>query len=245
MDIFNILSYINKVSLIAFFITTLVVGYQIYILKKEKSKEQTPAIPDFKEKSNFNEVVNFTSLPSSFAKKELKTVNYTKLVFLIISLLTIMVVLFVFILIKQNSSLRNQALVNPPTVISQTPTRKSISPTPKVILSPTLIATLSPELASSSTISLSPSPTTPTITPTVRPTVMLSQTTLTSTMSPTIVPTEIILAQAPSSITTLNPANGQEITDGAPKILPETSNWEKGFLIIGVAISTIFFSFWF
>jgi len=241
MDIFNILSYINKVSLIAFFITTLVVGYQVYIFKKEKSKEQTPAIPDFKEKNNSNEVANFTILPSSFAKKELKAVSYSKLVFLIISLLTVMIVLFVFILIKRNSSLRNQALVSSPTVISPTPTRKFISPTPKVILSPTLITTLSPELASSSTISLSPSPTTPRVTPTV----MLSQTTLTPTISPAIVPTEIILAQASSPTPTLNPTSGQRITDSALKVLPETSSWGKGFLIIGVAILTIFFSFWF
>ena len=39
MDVFTILSYLNKVSLIAFIITTVVVAYQIYIFKKEKTKE--------------------------------------------------------------------------------------------------------------------------------------------------------------------------------------------------------------
>ena len=53
MDIFSLLSYINKVSLLAFFVTTLVVGYQIYVLKKEKTKEQTPSIPDFKDMGKF------------------------------------------------------------------------------------------------------------------------------------------------------------------------------------------------
>ena len=81
MDVFNLLSYINKVSLFAFFITTLVVSYQIYILKKEKSREKAPKIPDFKEKNNFNVATNFTSLPSFLTKKELKAVNYSKSVF--------------------------------------------------------------------------------------------------------------------------------------------------------------------
>src|SRR3989339_848976 len=139
MDVFNLLSYINKVSLFAFFITTLVVGYQIYILKKEKSREKAPKIPDFKEKNNFNAVANFTSLPSFLTKKELKAVNYSKSVFLIISLLTIIIVIFVVSLIIKINSTSNQALVNPPTVISPAPTRKLISPTvvPTVTLTQT------------------------------------------------------------------------------------------------------------
>ena len=213
MDVFNLLSYINKISLFAFFITTVVVVYQIYILKKEKTKEQTPSIPDFKENHNLGVVANFTSLPDSLTKKELKSVNYSKLVFLIISLLTIIIVIFVVSLINKNNSSRNQALV--------TPQVKIPSPSSRVILSP------SPTL---------------TLIPTVSPTVALSPTVV---LSPTIVPTEIILAQAPSSTPILDPTTGQTITNSAPTVLPETGSWEKGLLIIGVAISTIFFSFWF
>lgn len=218
MDVFNLLSYINKVSLLAFFITTLVVGYQIYILKKEKSREKAPKIPDFKEKNNFNVAANFTSLPSFLTKKELKAVNYSKSIFLIISLLTIIIVIFVVSLINKNNSTNNQALVNPPIVISPAPTRKLISPT----VMPTVMSI---------------------VTPTVMPTVTLTQTQLTPTVLPTIVPTEIILAQAPSSTPVLNPTNGQKITGGVPKVLPETGSIQKGLLIIGVAILTIFFSF--
>ncbi|MEK7096857.1 MAG: hypothetical protein AAB859_00910 [Patescibacteria group bacterium] len=213
MDVFNLLSYINKISLFAFFITTVVVVYQIYILKKEKTKEQTPSIPDFKENHNLGVVANFTSLPDSLTKKELKSVNYSKLVFLIISLLTIIIVIFVVSLINKNNSSRNQALV--------TPQVKIPSPSSRVILSP------SPTL---------------TLIPTVSPTVALSPTVV---LSPTIVPTEIILAQAPSSTPILDPTTGQTITNSAPTVLPETGSWEKGLFIIGVAISTIFFSFWF
>ena len=224
MDIFSLLSYINKVSLLAFFVTTLVVGYQIYVLKKEKTKEQTPSIPDFKDKVKSNEVVNYTRLPGFLIKKDNEPVNYSKLVFLIISLLTIMVVIFVLILIKQNSSLRNEALISPTTVVLPTPTIKptiTLSPSPIVALSPSPIVSLSlsPAVSSSEALIVSLSPT----------------------------PTEIILAQTPSLTPTS--LNNTSLTQGATnsklRTLPETGSIEKGFFIIGVAISAIFFSFWF
>lgn len=217
MDIFSLLSYINKVSLLAFLVTTLVVGYQVYVLKKEKTKEQTPTIPDFKEKMNFNEVANFTGLPASLTKKELKKVNYSKLIFLIISLLTVMVVIFVIVLIKQSSSVRNEVAVSPKIIGLPTVTLK-----PKVILSPT--PTPSP------IVSLTPTLTT-------MPTIILSP-----------LPTEIVLAKSPSLTPVISSADvttTQEITGSKPQTLPETGNIGKGFLIFGVAISTIFFSFWF
>jgi hypothetical protein len=241
MNVFTLLSYINKVSLLVFVVTTLVVGYQIYVLRKEKTKEKTPSIPDFKEKNNLNAVANFTILPSSLTKKELKAVNYSKMVFLIISLLTIIIVVFVISLINKNGSSTNQALVNPPVTVSQTPVRKSVSPTPKVTLIPTFTATLSAELLSPTvepTIDLSSSPS-------AEPTFMFQESQQTSSTTPTIVPTEIILAQAPSLTPILNLTNGQGPTEGVLKVLPETGSFQKVLLIIGVAISTIFFSFWF
>jgi len=211
MDIFSLLSYINKVSLLAFFVTTLVVGYQIYVLKKEKTKEQAPSIPDFKDKVRSNAVVNYTRLSDSLIKKNNEQANYSKLILFIISLLTIIVVIFVFILIKQNSSLRNEASVSPTT----TPTIKPI-------------------------ITLSPSPTctgqaclTRTKAPTVRPTVTLSAS-----------PTEIVLAKVPTLTPTASILNLSP-TQSPLKTLPETGSIGKGLLIIGVAVSTIFFSFWF
>lgn len=220
MDIFSLLSYINKVSLLAFFVTTLVVGYQIYVLKKEKTKEQTPSIPNFKDKVKANEVVNYTSLPGSLIKKDNKQVNYSKLVFLIISLLTIMVVIFVLTLIKQNSSVRNEASVSPTIIVSPTPAFK-----PTIILTSTVTPTIEP------TVALLPSPTTGQV-----------------NLSPTVSPTEIILAQA-SSLTPTKSLNNTSPTQGATnsklRTLPETGSIEKGLLIIGVAISAIFFSFWF
>lgn len=197
MDVFSLLSYINKVSLFAFFITTLVVGYQIYILKNEKSKEQTPIIPDFKERNNSNIVANYTNLPNYLLKKELKAVNYSKLIFLIISLITIIVIIFVTSIIKKNGSTPNQASINPPVAISPSPAQ-----VPTTIPSPTEIV-----------------------------------------LSPTAVPTEIILAKSPSITPTTIPT--EPVVSNNPQVLPETGSWGKGLLMIGVAVSTIFFSFWF
>ena len=230
MNVFTFLSYVNKVSLIAFFVTTLIVGYQIYILRKEKGKEQAPTIPDFKEGGTLGMVSNFTSLPSSLTKKELKAVNYSKMIFPIITAFTVIIIVFVVSLIGKNGS-PDQALVTPSPIVTRTPIEKSASPTPKQVISPpgsffpTKEAFPSPIIEASEEASLA----------------TLSAT---LTVTPTVVPTEIILAQAPSLITTTNPSNITPTT-GAIKVLPETGSLEKGLLIIGVALSTIFFSFWF
>ncbi|MBI5123261.1 hypothetical protein HZA75_05380 [Candidatus Roizmanbacteria bacterium] len=230
MDIFSLLSYINKISLLAFFVTTSVVGYQIYVLKKEKTKEQAPTIPDFKDKVKSNEVLNYTRLSGSLIKKDNKPANYSKLVFLIISLLTIMVVIFVLILIKQNSSSGNEASISPTIVVLPTPTLKPTC-TSQACLTPTQAPTVGPTVA----LSLSPA--------------VSSSATLIVSLSPS--PTEIVLAQAAPTCTgqaCLTPTKTsptQGITNSKLRTLPETGTIGKGLLIIGVAISAIFFSFWF
>ncbi len=210
MDVFNILSYINKVSLLAFFITTLVVAYQIYVLKKEKIKEKTPSIPDFKESVNLNIVANYTSLPSSFMEKEVKSVNYSKLILITISLLTIIVIIVVASLISKNNSDKNLELTNSQYV--------NVAPSPILKITPTVAVTL-----------------TPTTTTTVVPSPVVVQ-----EETPTIEPTEIVLAKNPTITSSANPTANTSV----PQVLPETGSWEKGLLMIGVAISTIFFSFW-
>lgn len=204
MDVFSLLSYINRVSLLAFFVTTLVVGYQIYILKKEKSKEHAPSIPDFKEKIDLNMVVNYTSLPATLTKKEIKAVNYSKLIFFVISLLTIIVVIFVVSLIKKNNIPQKEALNN------QAPTEE---PTPMKVIPTEIIPT--------------------DITPTI----------VAQTAEPSIDPTEIVIASDTSSAQVNNPT--EVVVNNKLQVLPETGNLGKELFIIGVAISTIFFSFWF
>ncbi|MFA6017320.1 MAG: hypothetical protein WC744_04515 [Patescibacteria group bacterium] len=235
MDVFSLLSYINKVSLLAFFITTLVVGYQIYLIKKEKTKEQAPKIPDFKEKTNFNVVANYTSLPNSLTKKELKKVNYSKLVFLIISLLTIMVIIFAISLVSKNNANNNQAKVNPQNIITPTPaiidrTREQLTSAPKVII--TLQPTATPIVP------------TATIEPTKNPGISPTSGSIGGPDTNLVIsPTEIILAKSPTTTPVVNATTTAEVNK--PQVLPETGNLGKGLLLFGVAISTIFFSFLF
>jgi hypothetical protein len=230
MDIFSLLSYINKVSLLAFFVTVVVVGYQIYVLKKEKTNEKAPAIPDFKEGIKSNEAANYTSLPGSLTKRDNKPVNYSRLIFLTIFLLTAVVVVFVLILAKKNNRPLNTETTPPIIANSITPTIAIPSPT----------ATLEANLA------LSPSPTiilpvSPTINPSLTTTGRINPSP-TEISTPT--PTEIILAKAPSVTPTVTTTVSNEDSSKI-QTLPETGSIQKGLLIIGVAISTIFFSFWF
>lgn len=177
MDIFSVLSYINKISLFAFFVTTLVVVYQVYVLKKEKSKEKAPIIPDFKENSNSKEVINFTSLPSSLTKHDEKAVNYSKLIFGAISLLTIIVIFFIITLIKKNSS----SLPEP------TVTKQFVSPT--IVITPSIAPTVA--LLPTSSIKI------------ITPTIVKLPTITSAQQLPT--PTEIILVQQTITNTTTPP----------------------------------------
>jgi len=211
MDVFSLLSYINKVSLMAFFVTTIFVGYQIYILKKEKNKDKTPTIPDFREKNNLNTVTNFTNLPPYLFKKETIAVNYSKSIFIIISLLTLIIVVFVVSLIKKNNTQPKEA-------------SNIIVPTNKPRQDPNLIPTKIVE---------------PTV---VEPTVVEPTVVEPTAITPTIIePTEIVIARGPSLTPETNPT---EVVD-KPQVLPETGSWEKGLVIVGIAILTVFFSFWF
>ncbi|PIU37248.1 hypothetical protein CO005_03710 [Candidatus Roizmanbacteria bacterium CG_4_8_14_3_um_filter_34_9] len=216
MDVFSLLSYINKVSLMAFFVTTIFVGYQIYILKKEKNKDKTPTIPDFREKNNLNTVTNFTNLPPYLFKKETIAVNYSKSIFIIISLLTLIIVVFVVSLIKKNNTQPKEA-------------SNIIVPTNKPRQDPNLIPTKIVE----------PTVVEPTV---VEPTVVEPTVVEPTAITPTIIePTEIVIARGPSLTPETNPT---EVVD-KPQVLPETGSWEKGLVIVGIAILTVFFSFWF
>lgn len=225
MDVFTILSYLNKVSLIAFIITTVVVAYQIYIFKKEKTKEQAPSIPDFKENNNFGVISNFTSLPSSLTKKPIKSVNYSKSIFLTISLLTVIVIIFVVSLIKKNSTVPNQALKNSSVKATVTPS----------IVKPTVVVPIT---------NTAPTEVVPTeVVPTeVVPTEVVPTEVVPTEVVPTEEPepTEIVLANNSGASEEESPT---EAPVSQPQVLPETGSVGKVLLIIGVAFSTIFFSF--
>jgi len=73
MDLFSILSYLNKLSLLAFIVTLFALGYQLYLLKKEnKVKKADPHIPKFREEMT-TEIPNYTELnPALFVSNKNK-----------------------------------------------------------------------------------------------------------------------------------------------------------------------------
>ncbi|KKP86578.1 MAG: hypothetical protein UR89_C0019G0012 [Candidatus Roizmanbacteria bacterium GW2011_GWA2_35_8] len=109
MDIFNILGYLNKFSLTAFFITFLVLGYQIYSLKKESNlNKNNPIIPDFKEDLKVPSL-NYTEI-----KPEKLTVNKkinNKLIILLLITVGVMVLIFKTVIFK-NSKVNQETVAD-------------------------------------------------------------------------------------------------------------------------------------
>ena len=170
--IFTVLSYLNKISLIAFFITAGFLFYQVYLLKKTSPpKEEKPNIPDFNENMKID-VENYTKLPGAIAnptpipiKKENKTV-----LFILAGLGGLTIILFIIISLKSTPSTPSPQ-VSVQITLTPSPTFK-----PKPILSVSPTATAQAELQ-------------PTLTPTVTPV----PTTVEPSEAPS--PTEVILAK--------------------------------------------------
>lgn len=80
MNIFTLLSYLNKISFFAFIITFVFLGYQLYMLKKESSLKQK----DISNLPNFNEnespdILNYTKLNiANFSQDDKKTIIVRK-----------------------------------------------------------------------------------------------------------------------------------------------------------------------
>lgn len=219
MNIFTLLSYLNKISLIAFFITAGFLFYQLYLLKKgTKTKQDKPHIPDFNENMTVD-ISNFTKLSDTlknepvFEKKENK--NY---LFILGGLGLITIVLFIFITFRSASTPMPQVSVQ--ITLTPTPTlraRQLLSPSPvaseQAMLSPTL------------------EPTKPVVTPTIEP-----------SENPT--PTEIILAKiSPSPTVEYQSETTVTVTPTTITSLPTTGIIDRGLAIFAVASLLIFFSF--
>src|SRR3989339_1256136 len=102
MDIFSILGYLNKFSLIAFFITFLVLGYQIYLLKKDSSlNNSNPIIPDFKEGLKVPSL-NYTEIKPEKPIVSKKINN--KLVILLLITIGVMLLIFMTIIFKNSKT---------------------------------------------------------------------------------------------------------------------------------------------
>jgi hypothetical protein len=56
MDIIIFIKSINKIAVAAFFITFFLVGFEIYLLIKEKKTKEKPSIPEFKSNQRYGEI---------------------------------------------------------------------------------------------------------------------------------------------------------------------------------------------
>jgi len=93
MDLFKILGYLNKLSLLAFFVTLLVLGYQVYLLHRDtKKKKEKPVVPDFKENQAVLKI-NYTKIDPNL-KGTVKREKNNNMIFLIVA--TVIVIISVF-----------------------------------------------------------------------------------------------------------------------------------------------------
>lgn len=226
MDIFLILSYLNKISLLAFIITGGFLIYQFYLLKKEISSnsKKTPTIPDFNQNEKV-EVLNYTKLPFNLNQEHLviKKKDNKTILSLVIGLSLIILTLGVFLILRvRQSSEVSQVIIPTPTLSVKVLTKIINSPTPRLVseMTPTLLPTSSPT-------------STPTLTPTLKP-----------LLSTTPTPTEIIIALVSPTITSSN-ENMTEETISPTKVdnLPITGVIDQSLILFGAAVSLIFFAF--
>lgn len=97
MDFSFILSSLNKLSIVAFIITVIILFYEVYLLSRDKGKKSMPNIPAFNEKVN-PPTMKFTALKVDNQIKTFKKNN--KL--LIINLIVFLVVFAVTSIIGLN-----------------------------------------------------------------------------------------------------------------------------------------------
>lgn len=229
MDFFSILSYINKISLIAFIITAGFLGYQFYLLKKETPRDpkSTPSIPEFNENEKMSSA-NYTKLETDLTSQAPVVANKSSKPALasVIAAGLLVLTLTVFMVIRsrqsENIPQSTQPMLTdrPVAKISSESTRK---PTAEVSKDPVTIPT-KPEIT----------PTTP-----VEPTQELVE-------AATPSPTEVIIAVIKPTEISDSSASSNEVTDISPtKIvsLPITGLTDRALTLFGVAISFIFFAF--
>lgn len=112
MDIFNILGYVNKMSLLAFVVTLGVLLYQVYLLKKDaKHTDETPVIPDFNENIAAPSV-NYTKLAPPPVTEEPK--KPTNLIVLIV--ITFVVIAFLSFAILAKNTSQNKIIQSEPLI---------------------------------------------------------------------------------------------------------------------------------
>lgn len=109
MDVILLIEFIesvNKIAIVAFLVTLIIVGYEIYLLIKEKKKEEKPVIPEFRGDQSYGEVK-----VANVKKTEEKTIyrkSNTKLIVILIVLMVFFAAIYIGGLLIKGEGLDNE-----------------------------------------------------------------------------------------------------------------------------------------
>ena len=117
-EVINFFSSVNKISLVSFFITLILLGYQIYLFKKEiKKKKNKINLPDFKDNFDFEKEKKQIFLIEKKDEKKISSFSFFfGNTFIVFILFLISFFIFIFTMTKNktpnelpvNSSLTNE-----------------------------------------------------------------------------------------------------------------------------------------
>lgn len=226
MDFLDILGSVNKISILFFIITLGVLGYEFYLFRKEKRKQQKPKIPTFSQTKTVAPQNLEIKAPVIQEKKQ--TLKKHKNLTVVIASITI-----AFIGAVSFIAIRN--FTTEPTPVPPVGTRAAVSPSP--FLSPS---------ATDEAIFITPTPTpqglaaeSTTTTPAASPSASVTQTATQSagvgggvTIAPTVKPTSAV-----TFLTTATPTG----TSTTATATPTTTQAESSTLpVAGVATPQFF-----
>ncbi len=225
MDLPTILSYVNRVSLLFFFVTLLILIYQIYLLKKDLSSHQEEKIniPDFDDNLHIK-ITNYTRLPDYLLESVKKPVlkNNQRSILNIVIVGSLVVFTFIIFLIAKNKT--DNLSKNQQRSISPTSAEKSTEVTQYDIPTPTAIrlTIFSPTEDILPTLSASP-------TESISPTEIVIAT-------PTMIIEEVVNESEPPTVTNINTAT--QIDN-----LPITASFNKTFFFLLISLTFILLAF--
>lgn len=114
MNLIVFIKSINKIAIIAFFITFFLVCFEIYLLIKEKKREEKPTIPDFKTNQKYGKIKAATVLKIKKEKPIYKKAN-PKLVIVFVVLMILFGGLFLIgRLVETDGSEKSRIIPSPP-----------------------------------------------------------------------------------------------------------------------------------
>lgn len=106
MDIFELIQSVNFIAIIAFFVTTGGVGYEVYLLMKQKKQSTTPNVPDFNKTKTYGELRANSLVMSNKPEDDaiFKKPNSKVLIGLMVTMIFFGVISFIGLFVKNENS---------------------------------------------------------------------------------------------------------------------------------------------